>query len=89
MAKRGWIPLAVKRRIWSQPCAACGHEGDTVVDHKTSVHHGGTDDEHNLQPLCKWCNHVKHKHDMSLEELAGVARRAGRPLPLTGGPDFA
>ena len=39
-------------------CQMCGNEGDSV-DHITPRSQGGTDDDNNLQLLCRSCNSSK------------------------------
>lgn len=40
-------------------CIACGRTEDLAVDHKLARSRGGSDDEDNLQTLCRFCNTQK------------------------------
>jgi len=53
-------------------CAYCGCEitlKTMQVDHKTSIHIGGTNDIENLMPACRLCNHYKRAE--TLETFRG------------------
>lgn len=62
-----YIPLSVRRRIWSMPCVICGFSGDTEVDHIVPSSQGGTSDEPNLQPLCRVCNAIKRDRKTNMD----------------------
>lgn len=51
MSKFGW------------KCSKCESKDDLQLDHITPRSRGGTDDESNLQVLCKSCNLTKRGHD--------------------------
>lgn len=56
------MPLTAKLReevLWSGPCAYCGYDLPTQVDHVIPLSRGGTDDRSNLVPACKSCNMEK------------------------------
>lgn len=53
------IKIAVMRRIWGMPCVICGDTDDINVDHIVPKSRGGSNDESNLQPLCRQCNYRK------------------------------
>lgn len=61
----GWAWEQLRARILQREpiCRVCRAAGRaavaTTVDHITPKHQGGTDDEGNLQPLCKPCHAVK------------------------------
>lgn len=59
-SKRPTIPPSVKRRVLAiGSCSLCGSSEQLQVDHVIAVVDGGTDDEANLQPLCRPCNRRK------------------------------
>ena len=47
----------------NKPCIACGESKDGFVcfHHVKTRKSGGTDEEHNLMPLCAWCHTTIHK----------------------------
>jgi 5-methylcytosine-specific restriction endonuclease McrA len=47
----------------SLPCVACGERKDGFVcfHHVKSRGAGGSDESHNLMPLCAWCHTEVHK----------------------------
>lgn len=54
------IPLDVKRRVLAAGlCAHCGSTDRLTVDHVRPVARGGSNDEANLQCLCRPCNSRK------------------------------
>jgi hypothetical protein len=56
-AVRRRIPQHIRSRVLSTgACAWCGSSDDLQVDHIFPLSRGGTDDEENLQPLCRLCN---------------------------------
>jgi hypothetical protein len=58
-AKKFWDNLKAKR---AYKCAHCGQAEPTIKlspDHRIPRSRGGTNDEHNWQPLCEQCNNVK------------------------------
>jgi len=46
-------------RVHGQRCVKCGSVGRLTVDHVLPLSQGGTNDIHNLQPLCRSCNSLK------------------------------
>lgn len=58
-----------KRRILERDdfkCQQCGkmvEYGDSILDHKTPIARGGTDDDENLQVLCLKCSGVKTQQE--------------------------
>lgn len=62
MRRNRSIPFAIKRRLWTQPCAICARPDDNEVDHIVAVSDGGGREESNLQPLCRVCNVLKRYH---------------------------
>lgn len=56
------IPKDVRSRIYERDghtCLFCGCTSDLTIDHIFPRQHGGTDDESNLQTLCRPCNSRK------------------------------
>ena len=51
-------PREVKR-LYSQPCSACGSNENITLDHIVPLSRGGRHSVGNLQPLCKSCNSSK------------------------------
>jgi 5-methylcytosine-specific restriction endonuclease McrA len=52
----------VRARIFQRDnysCVECGSSKDLTIDHKVSVYRGGSDDDENLQALCRRCNSRK------------------------------
>lgn len=50
------------RRIWDRDgwtCVTCGTHADLSVDHILPVSRGGSDDDANLQAMCRPCNSRK------------------------------
>jgi hypothetical protein len=70
------IKHALKVKIWAMPCAVCGLPHGTTVDHIVPVACGGSNDESNLQPLCRWCNGLK-KHNKTNRELERLIAARG------------
>ena len=62
-----------RAKIWGKyggKCAYCGCEislKDMQIDHIKPKRSGGTDDEDNLNPSCRLCNHYKRAN--TLEEF--------------------
>lgn len=63
------IPVALRAKIWAMPCAACGSNGITHIDHIIPFSKGGTSHEENLQALCRRCNNKKGNRLISIEDL--------------------
>lgn len=76
-SKRKSLPVALLRRIWQMPCAVCGGTYNICADHIVPVAKGGTNDEANIQPLCWQCNHIKHAHILTNDEVRAVVRERG------------
>lgn len=60
--RRALIPLVVRARIIARDrfrCVKCRTDVDLTIDHIVPVVAGGTDDEANLQTLCRSCNSSK------------------------------
>lgn len=60
-------------------CVECGkklRKGDVDIDHIIPQHHGGWDDEINLQCMCRHCN--RSKRDDTSNSLPHLAKSAGR-----------
>ena len=62
-------------------CYYCGKDAETL-DHFTPKAKGGTDDNNNLIPSCRNCNHIKHSR--TIEEFRILACRK-----LSGVPKFS
>jgi 5-methylcytosine-specific restriction endonuclease McrA len=62
----------------SGPCAYCGAEA-TAIDHIFPRIRGGTDERHNLAPVCKSCNTAKGGRTPEEWKAARMAR--GLPWP--------
>lgn len=63
------------RRLYSQPCAACGSMEDQSLDHVVPLSRGGRHTVGNLQTLCLSCNVKKANRTMMEWRLGRVARR--------------
>lgn len=48
-------------------CVLCGSGARLEVDHIIAVSIGGTNDDSNLQTLCKKCNRAKGRNDIALD----------------------
>lgn len=67
-----FIPKASRSMVYERDgyrCKACGATENLSLDHIIPVSKGGSDDPQNLQTLCRRCNSVKHKRELSLEKL--------------------
>ena len=52
----------VRTRIFARDnyhCIICGRRDNLTIDHIVSVLRGGSDEDNNLQTLCKYCNSTK------------------------------
>ena len=60
-----WVRKRIMEKCDSR-CVACGnpHDSELVIDHIIPVVQNGTDDDDNLQILCKHCNSVKGLRSM-------------------------
>lgn len=59
---RNGFSINSSRRIWDRDgwqCVTCGTSKDLTVDHIIPVSKGGTDDDDNLQTMCRSCNSRK------------------------------
>jgi len=63
------------RRLYSQPCMACGSMDDQSLDHVVPLARGGQHTIGNLQTLCLPCNVKKGNRTMMEWRLGRVARR--------------
>ena len=52
------------RRLYSQPCVACGGEDNMTIDHIVPLSRGGSHSVGNLQSLCFSCNASKNNRFM-------------------------
>lgn len=52
------------RRLYSEPCVACGSEEDMTIDHIVPLSRGGSHSVGNLQSLCFSCNASKNNRLM-------------------------
>ncbi len=59
VARRPRIPLSVRLELWVKPCVNCGSRNNVHIDHIVPYSKGGTNDQANLQPLCRSCNSLK------------------------------
>ena len=62
--------LVLDRDGWR--CQACGKAGRLEVDHKRSLHLGGSNDPSNLQALCRGCHFGKTRAEAGGDPLPGV-----------------
>lgn len=67
-----WQRLRVAVLSDNPLCVQCLKTGRVTsaaeVDHIVPVHKGGTDELHNLQPLCKPCHESKTRRDLGQRE---------------------
>lgn len=86
MEKRRSFSNAERESVYKKTggrCAYCGKEitlSEMQVDHKTPLHNGGTNQDDNLLPACKSCNHYKStlsidKFRKALANIPNVLRR--------------
>jgi 5-methylcytosine-specific restriction endonuclease McrA len=66
------------RRLYSQPCAACGSMEDQSLDHVIPISKGGRHSIGNLQTLCLTCNVKKANRTIMEWRLGRVAQRQRR-----------
>lgn len=66
------------RRIYSQPCAACGSMENQSLDHIIPISKGGRHSIGNLQTLCLPCNVKKANRTIMEWRLGRVAHRQRR-----------
>src|SRR5690606_14892348 len=84
--KRKYIPVKIRRKIieqYNRVCPACGRgnlsfdadsiEQTATIDHIIPLSRGGTNDESNLQLLCRPCNAAKR--DMTMDEYMDYLRK--------------
>lgn len=65
------------RRLAAEPlCRMCTAKGvvraATVVDHIVALVNGGTDDDSNVQSLCRWHHEAKTREDLGQRQRAEV-----------------
>jgi 5-methylcytosine-specific restriction endonuclease McrA len=65
-----WQALCEK---YDNRCLKCGERKPLTVDHIVPVSKGGTNDIHNVQPLCLDCNMRKHTKTIDYRPLAQAA----------------
>lgn len=53
----------MKQYIKKEYCRYCGSKDNLTIDHKHPKIKGGTDEKHNLQTLCLYCNQLKSDID--------------------------
>ena len=62
-----WRRISAAYRKANPLCELCETKGQlvpaTFVHHKVAVKDGGSDDESNLQSLCRACHEYVHRHD--------------------------
>ena len=74
---RGTTLQKLRRELFAREplCRQCRKNGRTraatIRDHITPLAEGGTDDDANIQPLCRWCSDDKTRE----ESKRGSARR--------------
>jgi hypothetical protein len=73
---RRYIHYDLRRKIGAMPCAVCGLPYFICVDHVVPVACGGSNDESNLQPLCRWCNGAKG-HRLTNRDIAREIAKRG------------
>ena len=62
ISRRNGFTINASRRIWDRDgwqCVTCGTWKDLTVDHIIPRSKGGTDDDDNLQTMCRSCNSAK------------------------------
>jgi 5-methylcytosine-specific restriction endonuclease McrA len=66
-AQNGIFKVSEKElaKLMASPCAVCGSNKQTTIDHIIPISRGGTHSIGNLQPLCKSCNSSKHQKVMT------------------------
>ena len=85
---RTWQRIRLQVLAEEPLCRAC-QAADRVtaaaeVDHIKPLHHGGTDERSNLQPLCAECHEQKTRAELGYEERE-VVGLDGWPQPGIGG----
>lgn len=56
-------------RTYGKICLRCGSKEKLTVDHIKPISKGGTDDFHNLQPLCESCNQWKADREIDFRTI--------------------
>ena len=65
MSSRPWARLAYQIKVRDEwKCVKCGKPGRMEVDHVIPIWNGGTDDEANLQTLCRGCHIDKSRGEV-------------------------
>lgn len=60
--RRRYIPSAVRWAVYRRDnyqCVTCGSDQHLSLDHIVPISRGGTDEESNLQTMCRPCNSTK------------------------------
>lgn len=80
MSKRTGVSLTLKKQVfekYGEKCAKCGSLNRLEVHHIKPVCKGGTDDLHNLIPLCRSC------HRYTPDDYISFLRYLGEPyIPI-------
>jgi hypothetical protein len=80
ISPRRALPAKLRQEVlWSGPCAYCGYDLPTQVDHVIPRSRGGSDDRANLVPACRDCN--MDKLDFTPEEWREYRLAAGLCWP--------
>ncbi len=56
-------------------CSRCGHLQSVELHHKQHFIDGGSNEKHNLIPLCKGCHDFQHAKENVLRGIASEMRR--------------
>ena len=71
----GGVPEAKRQEIFERAgrrCVSCGSSDNLTLDHIIPRSKGGTNDDDNLQTLCRRCNCTKHNRQASADRRSSI-----------------